>query len=320
MNADGTADERIELVVRAMRWEAQDVLLLTLERLDGGELPEWAPGAHIDLLLPNGVERQYSLCSDPADRAHWHVAVLREEISRGGSRFVHTHLRPGDVVRARAPHNTFALTETGGVAFVAGGIGITPLLPMIRAVAASGRPWRLAYLGSSRDRMAYSRDSLLTGPETSVVCRDVEPRLDLATWIGVPESDDAVYACGPAGMLDALEALSMSWPPGTLHVERFQPKVFADVDDGSSFEVEARASGMRVTVESHCSILEALEQAGIGVPSSCLEGVCGTCETRIVDGEAEHRDSILDPQERASNETMMICVSRSKLPALVLDI
>lgn len=319
MDADA-AGERIELVVRAMRWEATDVLVLVLERPDRTPLPSWSPGAHIDLLLPNGVERQYSLCSDPADLRHWEVAILRESISRGGSRFAHTQLRPGDVVSARSPHNNFALGEQRVAVFVAGGIGITPLLPMIRAVAASGAPWRLAYLGGSRERMAYADDPLLAGAETTFVSRDRDPRLDLAAWIGEPDDDTTVYACGPARLLDDLEELSGSWPGAALRVERFQPKAFADVDGGASFEVEARLSGLRVTVESHCSILETLEQAGIGVPSSCLEGVCGTCETRIVDGEAEHRDSILDPQERAANETMMICVSRSKLPTLVLDI
>ena len=175
-------------------------------------------------------------------------------------------------------------------------------------------------MGRSLDRMAYVREPVMRGPEVTVVAADRDPRLDLASWIGAPHDGAVVYACGPARMLDALESIAQDWPRGTLHMERFQPKVFADVDDGSTFEVEARRSGLRVTVESHCSILETLERAGIGVPSSCLEGVCGTCETRIIDGEAEHRDSILAPDERIANETMMICVSRSRQPTLVLDI
>jgi len=318
--AAATPDERIDLVVRGMRWEAEGVLLLTLERPDGGALPAWEPGAHIDLRLPNDVERQYSLCSDPADASTWDVAVLREDVSRGGSRYVHRDLRPGDRVHSGPPHNNFALAQASQTVFVAGGIGITAILPMIRAVAAAGRPWRLAYLGRSRERMAYLRHPVLQGPEVTVVSTDRDPRLELREWIGAPGAHDAVYACGPASMLDALEELSGSWPHGVLHMERFQPKVYADAGDGETFDVEARRSGLKVTVEPHCTILEMLEQAGIGVPSSCLEGVCGTCETTIIDGEAEHRDSILTPDEREANETMMICVSRSKLPTLVLDI
>ncbi|GGH33292.1 PDR/VanB family oxidoreductase [Microbacterium album] len=310
----------IDLIVRGMRWEADGILLLALERPEGGDLPAWEPGAHVDLRLPNGVERQYSLCSDPDDRTTWHVAVLREDISRGGSRYVHGDLRPGQRLTATLPRNNFALVEAPETIFVAGGIGITPLLPMIRRVAASGRRWRLAYLGRSLDRMAYVRDALLTGPEVTLVAADRDQRLELAEWIGTPQAGAAVYACGPARMLDALEELSLDWPRGTLHLERFQPRVFADADDASTFDVEARRSGLRVTVEPHCSILETLERAGIGVPNSCLEGVCGTCETRIIDGEAEHRDSILAPDEREANETMMICVSRSRRPTLVLDI
>ena len=320
MPEDERPDAQIELIVRGMRWEADDVLLLALERPDGSELPEWEPGAHIDLRLSNDVERQYSLCSDPADRRTWHVAILREDISRGGSRYVHRDLRPGQRVSAGAPRNNFALVDAPETVFVAGGIGITAVLPMIRRVAASGSPWRLAYLGRSLDRMAYVREPLLCGPQVTVVAADRDPRLELAAWIGAPLDGTVVYACGPARMLDALEDLSLDWPRGTLHVERFVPKVFADVEDGSTFDVEARRSGLRVTVESHCSILETLERAGIGVPSSCLEGVCGTCETRIIDGEAEHRDSILAPDERLANETMMICVSRAQQPTLVLDI
>nr|WP_274637639.1 PDR/VanB family oxidoreductase [Microbacterium bovistercoris] len=320
MAAATTTRERLDLIVRTMRWEADDVLLLSLERADGADLPVWTPGAHIDLRLPNEVERQYSLCSDPDDRSAWQVAILREEISRGGSRYVHRELRPGQHVTAGVPHNNFALAESARAVFVAGGIGITAVLPMIRAAAAAGRPWRLAYLGRTRERMAYLRHPLLSGPEVTVVSSDHDPRLELAEWIGAVRESDAVYACGPARMLDALEELSDSWPRGVLHMERFQPKVYADAGDGETFEVEARRSGLRVAVEPHCTILDMLEQAGIPAPSSCLEGVCGTCETSIIDGEADHRDSILTPDEREANETMMICVSRSKLPMLVLDI
>lgn len=336
--AHGADAARLELMVRAMRLAADDVLAIRLERPDHGELPAWTPGAHLDVRFGNGVERQYSLCSDPADRTGWEIAILREEVSRGGSRFVHDALRPGQTVETSHPLNTFELVhatsaagttdaaadataaEPGETLFIAGGIGITPLLPMVAATAATDRAWRLAYLGRSRRRMAYADSPLLAGPEVTIVAADEHPRLDLAAWIGTPTAATRIYACGPQRLLDQLEEMSVLWPKGTLRVERFQPKSFADLGDGDTFEVEARRSGLRVTVDAGCSILEMLEQAGIPVPSSCLEGVCGTCETTIIDGEAEHRDSILSPDEQEANETMMVCVSRSKTPSLVLDI
>jgi tetrachlorobenzoquinone reductase len=321
--APATETDELTLIVRSMTVAADGVLGIRLERSDGRELPTWTPGAHIDLRLPNGVERQYSLCSDPADRSAWEIAVLREDVSRGASRFVHDALRPGQTVHSGHPLNTFELTPSAhgqATLFIAGGIGITPLIPMIAAVAAEGSPVRVAYLGRSRSRMAYVRSALLEVDGVEIVAADERDRLDLAAWIGTPVEGTRIYACGPARLLDDLETMSTAWPRGTLRIERFQPKTFGDAGDGESFDVEARRSGLRVTVDAGCSILEMLEQAGIDVPSSCLEGVCGTCETAIVDGEAEHRDSILSPDEREANETMMICVSRSKTPSLVLDI
>ncbi|MFD5213950.1 PDR/VanB family oxidoreductase [Microbacterium sp. NPDC058345] len=315
-----TQDERLTLRVRAMRREAQDVLSLELEDPTGEPLPEWQPGAHIDLRFINGVERQYSLCSDPSDRSGWRIAVLAESPSRGGSRYVHQSLRVGDLVTASAPINHFALVPADEYVFVAGGIGITPILPMIAAAERRGIRWRLAYLGSVAERMAFLDSPHIAGGDVVVVRGDVDGRLDLGAWIGVPSEATPVYACGPERMLDALEALSVDWPRGALHLERFQPKAFGESQGAESFEVVASRSDLVVTVDRGCSILEMLEGAGIGVPSSCLEGVCGTCETAVIEGAPEHRDSILTPDERESNETMMICVSRSLGDRLVLDI
>ncbi|WZO50841.1 PDR/VanB family oxidoreductase [Microbacterium sp. LWH11-1.2] len=310
----------LDLRVRAMRWEATDVLSLELDDPTGALLPTWTPGAHIDLRFANGVERQYSLCSDPADRRSWRVAVLAETPSRGGSRYVHQTLRTGDPVAASEPINHFELGDDAVFVFVAGGIGVTPILPMIAEARRRGIPWRLAYLGAHRDGMAFADAPHLVHDATSIVSRDRDERLDLATWIGPVPDGTGVYACGPGRMLDELEELSAGWPRGALHLERFQAKAFGESLGADTFDVEASASGLIVTVERGCSILEMLEQAGIGVPSSCLEGVCGTCETSVIDGAPEHRDSILTPEERESNETMMICVSRSLDSKLVLDI
>lgn len=313
-------ETHLTLRVRAMRWEAADVLSLELDDPTGADLPAWEPGAHIDLRFENGVERQYSLCSDPDDRTAWRVAVLAEQVSRGGSRYVHQSLRVGEIVTTSAPINNFGLVPAAEYVFVAGGIGITPLLPMLATATRRGIPWRLAYLGSAEERMAFLTAPELRGDATTLVRGDIDERLDLSGWIGAPAPESAVYACGPERMLDALEQLSGAWPRGVLHVERFQAKTFGESQGADSFEVVARRSSVAVTVDRGCSILEMLEKAGIGVPSSCLEGVCGTCETAVVDGAPEHRDSILTPDERESNETMMICVSRSLGDRLVLDI
>jgi ferredoxin-NADP reductase len=313
-------DQRLTLRVRAMRQEARDVLSLELDDPTGADLPAWEPGAHIDLRFANGVERQYSLCSDPDDRTAWRVAVLAESPSRGGSRYVHQTLRVGDTVTASGPINHFELIPASEYVFVAGGIGITPILPMAQAATRCGVPWRLAYLGSAGERMAFLSATQLVGGELLLVRGDIDDRLDLEAWIGTPTAETGVYACGPERMLDALEEMSAAWPRGALHVERFQAKTFGESQGAESFEVVASRSDLVVTVDRGCSILEMLESAGIGVPSSCLEGVCGTCETAVVDGAPEHRDSILTPDERESNETMMICVSRSLGDRLVLDI
>jgi len=313
-------EQHFTLRVRAMRQEARDVLSLELDDPTGSELPAWDPGAHIDLRFANGVERQYSLCSDPDDRRAWRIAILAESPSRGGSRFVHQTLRVGDHVTVSAPINNFALAPAAEYVFVAGGIGITPILPMLQEATHRGIPWRLAYLGSAGERMAFLSAPQLSGDETLLVRGDIDGRLDLDAWIGVPTAQTGVYACGPERLLDALEELSAGWPRGALRVERFQPKTFGESQGADSFEVVASRSDLVVTVDRGCSVLEMLENAGIGFPSSCLEGVCGTCETAVIDGAPEHRDSILTPDERESNETMMICVSRSLGDRLVLDI
>jgi ferredoxin-NADP reductase len=308
------------LRVRDIRWEAEGVLSVALADPSGQELPPWTPGAHVDVRLSPAIERQYSLCSDPADRREWRVAVLREEVSRGGSRLVHEALRPGDLVDVRSPVNTFELTPTARYVFVAGGIGITPILPMIRAVRELGAPWRLAYLGRRAAGMAFAADALLDSPDAELFAADRGERVDLAAWLGTPGGGTAVYCCGPRRLLEAAEALAAGWPSGTLRTERFQPKPRLAGQPDGSFIVDCARSRHSVMVDPGRSILSCLEEAGLAVPSSCREGVCGTCETRVLDGIAEHRDSILAPDEHEAGDVMMICVSRARTPALVLDV
>ncbi|MEV5297696.1 PDR/VanB family oxidoreductase [Amycolatopsis methanolica] len=313
----------VELDVLLERKEelAAGVVRLTLRHPAGDPLPEWEPGAHLDLVLGEGMVRQYSLCGDPADRGVLQVAVLREPDGRGGSAWVHDRLSTGDTVRVRGPRNHFRLVDSPRYLFVAGGIGITPIVPMIVRAEASGADWRLVYGGRSRASMAF-REELVAryGDRVEIRPQDETGLLDLGELLGAPRDGVAVYCCGPEPLLAAVEQRCAVWPPGSLHVERFSPKAGADAGERTTFEVELAASGRTVTVPPDKSILAAVEEAGVSVLSSCQEGTCGTCETPVLDGVPDHRDSLLTDEERAANDTMMICVSRSCGPRLVLDL
>ncbi|GIJ27354.1 ferredoxin [Micromonospora qiuiae] len=309
----------VELVVTGREQVAAEVVALTLARPDGGDLPEWAPGAHVDLELGPGLVRQYSLCGDPAERTTLRIAVQREPDGRGGSRFVHDRLTTGATVRVRGPRNNFRLVAAERYLFIAGGIGITPLRPMVAAADAAGADWRLVYGGRSRASMAFAealRDKY--GDRVGLYPQDETGLLDLAGLLGRPGTG-LVYCCGPEALISAVEERCRSWPSGCLHVERFTP-TDATGGEQTTIEVELALSGRTVTVPPGTPILDAVEQAGVQVLSSCREGTCGTCETTVLAGEPEHRDSLLTEQERAAGDTMMICVSRARTPRLVLEL
>jgi ferredoxin-NADP reductase len=310
-----------DVVVTARADEAEGVVVLTLELPDGGDLPVWTPGAHADLLMGDGLVRQYSLCGDPADRRRWQVAVLLEPRSRGGSRFVHAELAEGATLRVRGPRNHFALAPAKSYLFVAGGIGITPILPMVAAAEAEGAQWRLAYGGRTRASMAFRTElTQRYGERVDIRPQDETGLLDLAGLLGSADSETLVYCCGPEPLLAAVEAACGHWPFGALHVERFSPKKIAEPVRQESFEVELAKSGMVLTVLPGRSVLEVVEEAGVTVLSSCTQGTCGTCETTVLAGVPEHHDSLLSADERAANDTMFICVSRSCSPRLVLEL
>ena len=298
---------------------ADGVVRLTLRHPDDDPLPVWTPGAHVDLALADGLVRQYSLCGDPSDRTVLQVAVLREEAGRGGSRHVHDVLAAGQLVEVDGPRNHFELVEAKRYLFVAGGIGITPILPMIGQVTASGHDWRLVYGGRTRSSMAF-RDELERLGQVEIRPQDEYGLLDLDALLGAPEEGTAVYCCGPEPLLTAVEQRCASWPKGTLHVERFAPKPDAAQGPRHEFEVELAESGTVLRVPPDRSVLEVVEQAGVSVLSSCQEGTCGTCETVVLDGTPDHRDSVLTAEERETADVMMICVSRSRSPRLVLDL
>lgn len=281
-------------------------------------LPPWEAGSHIDLLLGPDLARQYSLCSDPQDRRYLSVAVLREPASRGGSRFVHDSLVEGQQIQIRGPRNNFPLVESPRYQFIAGGIGITPILCMIREVERAGADWHLLYGGRRRDSMAYLDLLEEFGDRVTVQPQDTDGILDLDSVLGVPRDDTVVYCCGPEVLLDAVEERCVAWPKGALHVERFSPKTRADEVD-TAFEVEFARSGVTATVPAGVSILDVATHNGVFAVRSCSEGVCGTCETVVMEGEAEHRDSLLSDDDRAAG-CFLPCVSRACSDRLVLDL
>ncbi|GAA1103870.1 PDR/VanB family oxidoreductase [Streptomyces javensis] len=321
------------LLVARREEVASDVVALTLRHPAGRDLPAWEPGAHLDLVLDAGPTRQYSLCGDPADRASWRIAVLRAPAGRGGSARVHDTLTEGSTVRVRGPRNHFALRPAARYLFIAGGIGITPILPMTAAAEAAGADWRLLYGGRTRASMAFADElAAAYGDKVRLVPQDEEGLLDLVPYLTAPYPTapsgpgTLVYCCGPEPLLQVAEEACRDWPEGSLRTERFQPRTDPRTDDtgaesGSrAFELVLTRSGLTLTVEPERSVLRTVEAAGVPVLYSCEEGTCGTCETDVVEGEVDHHDSVLTDEERASGETMMICVSRCRGPRLVLDL
>jgi ferredoxin-NADP reductase len=312
----------MDLVVRDRRDEADGVVSLTLAHPEGHDLPAWAPGAHVDLTVDDGVVRQYSLSSDPRDRTSWRLGILREPAGRGGSEYVCTKLDVGDVVEVSEPRNHFALEPAGHYLFIAGGIGITPILSMIAHAEATGTSWSLLYGGRSEVSMAFLDELAVHGERVTVRPQDTTGLLPLAEVLAEVRPGTAVYACGPEPMLAAVEANVGHWPAGSLHLERFAPKPIETDGPDEAFEVEFAISGTTATVPPGRSILSVADEAGVPADFSCGEGTCGTCETTILAGRAEHRDSVLEDDERAEDTCLMICVSRAArgCPVLRLEL
>jgi ferredoxin-NADP reductase len=314
-------EHEADLVVREVQTVADGVLALTLANPNGAELPPWTPGAHIDFVLADDLVRQYSLCSSPSRPDVWRVGVLRAPDSRGGSERVHEVLAPGSIVRVRGPRNHFPLVASPRYLFIAGGIGITPIMPMIAEADAAGADWRLLYGGRERASMAFLDELVKYGDRVTIVPQDEMGMLDLESVLGTPQPDTLVYCCGPEGLLAAVEKYCENWPPGSLHIERFtakpqEPAAEADTE----FELVLQRSGLTLHVPPDKSVLTVIREAGVSVLASCMEGVCGTCETEVIEGDVDHRDSVLNEEERAANEYMMVCVSRCRSPRLVLDL
>jgi ferredoxin-NADP reductase len=313
-----------DLVVRRRSTPAAGVVVLDLAHPENEDLPRWGPGAHIDLIFDDGLTRQYSLCGDPRDSGIWRVGVLLDPNSRGGSRYVHQNLSDGSAVRVRGPRNHFPLVDAQHYRFIAGGIGITPIFAMIAAAERAGTDWTLLYGGRTRTSMAFTEELAERYPERVTVWpQDERGLLDLESLLKDPEDNTLVYCCGPEALLGAVEQQCAHWPTGVLHIERFAPKAPTAEEAAEAlqqFEVVCQRSGVTIEITPDESILEVLEAADIPVLGSCYEGVCGTCETRVLAGTPDHRDSVLTEAERAAGEVMLVCVSRSRTERLVLDL
>lgn len=313
-----------EVVVSDLRYVANEVVELTLEKDGPGPLPLWDPGAHIDLVLSGDLVRQYSLCGDPSDGSSYRIAVLRENASSGGSEYIHNYVRRGDRLQIKGPRNHFPLEPAESYLFIAGGIGVTPILPMVERIAAQKLPFRLVYGGRDKESMAFV-DRL--GPfESSVrfVPEDKEGKLDLEEALHETESNTHVYCCGPEPLICAVERICEHRSIDQLHIERFaagDSKLHNAIEtDSGSTKVLLRRSGIELVVRPGRTILETVLEAGVEVSYDCSEGICGSCEVRVIEGDIEHRDKVLTKRQRATNESMMICCSRAKDGAIILDL
>ncbi|WP_327004573.1 PDR/VanB family oxidoreductase [Dactylosporangium sp. NBC_01737] len=305
------------LRITQVTWEADAVLSPAPRRTVRRALAPWRPGAHIDLRLPSGQLRQYSLCGDPDDRTSYRIAVLREDHGRGGSREIHETALAGRILEVLGPRNHFELAAAPRYLFLAGGIGITPILTMARAAAAAGVPWTLWYGGRNRSAMAFTAE-LPTGA-VHLRPQDTGGLLPLADIVAATAPDTVVYACGPAPMLDAAAAVCAA-AGRELHLERFTGTAAPPPPGGEAFEVELRQSGMVLVVPPQRSLLDVVLHAVPDAAYSCQEGYCGSCETKVLAGVPDHRDTVLSDAERRRGEVMMICVGRARSPRLVLDL
>lgn len=305
--------------LRAIAYAAPDVMSFEFVPVDGLALPDYGPGAHLDLHLPDGQVRQYSL-TNAAGEGRYIVGVARARAGRGGSAFLHDKARPGELFQVSEPRNAFALDEHAPASvLIAGGIGITPMVAMARRLGRLGRVFTLHYAARSREAAAFLPELEAVGCDLRLHADDVEAGLlDVAAIVRGASAGTHLYCCGPAPMLAAFREAADGRDPATVHFEAFDPVAPAADDEGLVIEL-ARTGGL-IVVRPDQTILEALEAAGASVSSSCRNGVCGTCEVRVLAGEPDHRDLILSEAEKARGDTMMICCSRAKTPRLRLDL
>jgi len=306
--------------------EVPDICAFELVAEHGEALPPFTAGAHIDVHLPGGLTRPYSLCNNPAETDRYLIGVLRDPASRGGSRAMHDDIVAGETLQIGAPRNLFALDAAARRSLLlAGGIGVTPILCMAEALAAQGADFEFHYCARSRERAAFL-PRLAAAPYADRVSLHFDDeaaaqRLDIAGLLSQAEGDTHLYVCGPRGFMDVVlaAARAQGWPQDRLHCEFFAGDV-PPVEGDTAFEVELASSGRVIQVASDVSVVKALMAAGVEVMVSCEQGVCGTCLTRVLAGELDHRDSYLTPEERQANDQFLPCCSRARSQRLVLDL
>jgi ferredoxin-NADP reductase len=304
------------MVAGSLNDVAQGILSVRLLPLGGGQLPVWQPGAHITVHLPSGMERQYSLCGDPAERTHFDIAVLKTEDSEGGSEWIHSSLTPGMTLEVTGPLNHFELEPANEYLFIAGGIGITPIKAMIESLP-ERRQWNLIYAGRSRKTMAFLDDLLERYPDRIQVHASDEATASLDVYERVSNSSAQVYCCGPESLMSAVASFV---PADRMHFERFIPLNRESQAPAEDITVTCRKSKKSFVVPAEGNILESLENNGLPVLGSCRKGVCGSCEVRVVDGQPIHLDSVMDDAEKDKLRIMYPCVSRAEGTQLTLDI
>jgi len=324
--ASSSTTAKLQLEVTDVQAEARDVVQVELRAPGGAELPAFKPGAHLRIDLPNGLIRHYSLCNDWRERDRYVVGIARSAQSKGGSLFIHQNLRRGMTLPVSLPPNGFALdTSATQYLFLAGGIGITPIVAMIRWCQAQGRPWRLAYAVRSAQRAAFLETlQAIEGGSIHLHADDQMPGVfDPEPWLAGAPQGEHVYCCGPAPMMAAVKAAASHRDPASVHFEYFAApasELLHLPENEKEFMIELRRSGRSLTVPADKTILEILEQNDIRVVSSCREGTCRTCETGVCEGAVDHRDFCLTPQEQETGNTMLVCVSRARSERLVLDL
>jgi len=318
-----SAVQSLTVLVADVRAEAKDVITLELRAIAGGELPEFTPGAHLDVHLPNGLVRNYSLTNDWRERNRYIVGVGRAADSRGGSSYIHSTVRVGHQLKISAPRNNFPLDEnSASFLFIVGGIGITPIMAMVRWCIANQKPWRLIYAARSRQRTAFYEELCSLGADRVHFHFDDEAGqvLDVAQAISSWKAGESIYCCGPAPLIEAVKTLTENLPSGTVRFEWFTVPESDEPQESNSFTVRLERSNIEFEVPEQKSILEVLEEHGFELPFSCREGLCGTCVTNVCSGEPDHRDYVLSDEERESGKMMTICCSRSKSSLLTLDL
>ncbi|MGH3952353.1 MAG: PDR/VanB family oxidoreductase [Pseudonocardiaceae bacterium] len=320
--------EQRELRVAQMTWETEGVLSVRLGRIDSDKpLPAWEPGAHIDVYVPDGTTRQYSLCGDPGDLTSWQIAVLREPEGRGGSAFIHDQLRVGDRLLVTRPKHNFVLEDAPYHALIAGGVGITPIMAMAEHLARADKPFHLTYGGRTSGSMAFCARLAALGERVTFLAEDTDGRPDLDAMVKDLPAGGLVYVCGPVGLLRAVQAAAESAHGVDQDVIRFELFSRAGVEpaeaaslDAHHYELVLTKSGHTLRLKPEANILETVLALGVEVENDCRDGICGSCLTRVSSGTVDHRDLVLTKKEQAAMDRMYICVSKPTCPRLELDL